>query len=356
MKRQAATRILVAPLDWGLGHATRCIPIIAELRRHNRSVWLAASGQALWVLREAFPDLPFAELTSYRIRYSRTLPLLLHLFLQLPRIGWAVWKEHRQTKHLVARHQIDLIISDNRYGVRVRGVPAIFITHQCNIRMPAGLRALEPLVKRVNHYFLKRFDTCWVPDWPDGQLSGALSQPPLPGSRFIGPLSRMKKLALPELFAYDVVALISGPEPQRTLFEERLLAQLQALPVRYHVVRGLPGAHAATRPHTSNHLPAHALADLLLQAEVIVCRSGYSTVMDLAALGKKALFVPTPGQTEQEYLATHLAEKGLAVWQHQNRLDLKAGIAAAKKSRGFAGSTSPSNLLPKTIDALLNHA
>lgn len=329
-------RILVAPLDWGLGHATRCIPIIRTLEALGCEPVLAGEGAQARLLGQEFPHLPLLELRGYRIRYAATgSGLAWSLLRQSPKILRSIDQEHAWLKRMVADHGIHGVISDNRFGLHHDRVPSVFITHQLRIKTPLG-RLAEHLVQRWNYHYIERFGECWVPDveQEDG-LAGELSHPskmPAIAVRYLGPLSRFNKTGEGEEERHLLV-LLSGPEPQRSIFEQIILSQLPAYTGTVTLVRGLPGKNE-TLPSTGrvtcyNHLPAEALAKEMERASLVLSRSGYSTIMDLVAIGKKSILVPTPGQTEQEYLAEHLEKKGMAPSMNQRKFVLSEALKAA---------------------------
>ena len=357
-------RILISPLDWGLGHATRCIPVIRALHNAGHVVVGVASGSGLRLLQVEFPDVEFEELPSYTMRYSKSRFLLpFRIVAQLPMFFASILRERTLTRRLVLRHEIDRVISDGRYGVRTRRVPCVFITHQLSI-LPPGPEWLRTLLRRpilaVNRLALKGFNEIWVPDFPGTvNLSGQLGHPhPVwTGVRYIFPLCRFRPDALPwnrpagikslEL-KIDVLALVSGPEPQRTVFEEMLTAALENMPGTRVLVRGLPGRPAGAdnllplpvvRQNELNvfdHLSGNDLTQFLTAADHVACRSGYTSVMELAGLGKRnVLMIPTPGQPEQEYLTGHLEAMGFSATQTQEGFDLEAGLRHAHDFPGF---------------------
>ena len=337
-------RVLVAPLDWGLGHATRCIPIIRVLLARGCTVFLAGSGESLQLLQAEFPQLTAFTLTGYRPRYPARGSMVLAMARQLPRFMRAIRSEHRETAAVVLEQRIDLVIADNRYGCYTRHVPCILITHQSNILMPPGFGWLTAWVRRLNVHFLKKFSACWVPDEPGGVLSGDLLGlgttlgRPVP-YEFTGVLSRFHGGHAD--IAYDVVAVCSGPEPQRSIFETLVTQQLERSGLSYVVVRGTPGGE---RAHVRGLLASTELERVMKGARIIVARSGYSTIMDLAALSKPAILVPTPGQTEQEYLARRLKESGVAYSVGQDQFDLHTALQASKSYTGFASMAQQGQL------------
>jgi UDP-N-acetylglucosamine transferase subunit ALG13 len=304
--------VLVAPLDWGLGHTTRCIPVIRSLLQNECRVLVAGEGPALFLLQQEFPGIQTIPLKGYRIRYSRYKRLLpVKILWQLPKILAAVRYEHNWLHHIIIKEHINLVIADNRYGLWTRQVPCVFITHQLTIQTPFGW--LTNLVQRLNYRYINRFSACWVPDTTgEANMAGVLSHPsrfPRVPLQYLGPLSRLKAVAAAAPL-YRWMMILSGPEPQRTLLEQQLVqlaAQLQG-PVL--LVRGKPGStdrlDAPRHCRVVNHLSSAEMEAAFAASEYVVSRSGYTTVMELLSLQKKSLLIPTPGQTEQEYLAQHL--------------------------------------------------
>lgn len=332
----SSKRVLVAPLDWGLGHATRCIPLIHELIRQGFDVFLAGEGKTKSLLQQEFTHVPFLFLPGYQVHYGisgRSLPITL--LYQLPKIIQAIRTENRWLHAVVKKHRFDVVISDNRYGLYHPDVHTVFLTHQLRIKTPFPLA--EKWLQCLNYHFIKRFSECWVPDHEGTpSLAGSLSHPhkmPNVALTYIGPLSRFFSQALTTLSHKHLLVLLSGPEPQRSLLEKMMLEQLQALPQPVLLVRGLPGATAlpVTAPHIKiiNHLPAAELEKALNEAWLVIGRCGYSTVMDLVALQKKSILIPTPGQTEQEYLAKHLMQNRLALCLPQAKFNVKAALRLA---------------------------
>ena len=322
-------RTLVAPLNWGLGHATRCIPLIKKLLSEGHEIIIASDGHPMELLKQEFPGLLFIEFPSYNIRYNKGKSQLTAMIRSIPIILWGAIREHFQLKKLIREHQIERIISDNRFGMWSKEIHSTYITHQLMIKMPKGLGFLEPLVWLGHRFFINQYNECLIPDFEgNDNLSGDLShQFSLPKhARFIGPLSRFSSAALKTsdsaALNFDVVALVSGPEPQRTIFENQLINNHSNSSERVLIVQGLPAEkqHEITREASVNlvimpHLDTTQFASCLINTRKIICRSGYSTIMDLHALNclHKGEFIPTPGQTEQEYLANyHTQKKGTA--------------------------------------------
>jgi uncharacterized protein (TIGR00661 family) len=325
-------RVLVMPMDWGLGHATRCIPVIRVLLEFECEVFLAGSGDGLALLKREFPTLPSFTLTGYAPSYDGHM--ITGMLQQLPQFLRTIRDEHDQVEELVRKHQIDFVISDNRYGAWASTVPSVFITHQLTIDMPSGFSWLGPMVNYLNHRFIRRFTQCWVPDEPDVPLAGKLARADsLQQVRYIGALSRFEKQPDAEK-KYDLLLLLSGPEPARTQLETILRAQLPLLSLRYLLVRGKV-EDLQQEPNIVNFLSAQELNEVMEQSELVISRSGYSTIMDLSRLGKKAVLIPTPGQTEQEYLARFHGARGTARWMEQTKVDLNRAWLERHNFSGF---------------------
>ncbi len=358
LMQQKPLNILISPLDWGLGHAARCIPVINKLLEAGHSVSLAGYGRSLIMLQNEFPLLKSIELKGFSPSYSRSGNMVLHLFLLLPRFIKTIIFEHYEIKKLIEQHQIDIIISDNRYGLWNKKIKSILITHQMMIKTPNWLRFAEYFFYRVSRFMISRFDECWIPDEKEEPgLSGDLSHKySLPAkARFIGSLSRFQKSgSSQDKSANDrkIIAIISGPEPQRSIFEQLVTRQLSELKLEALIIGGKPeSAQAAITNANLTILPYLATSELqsaISTSALVICRSGYSSIMDLEALGAKALFVPTPGQTEQIYLAKLHQQAGTALWRAQENMDLKIDIPEALKFPGFK-INSPGNALSTAI-------
>jgi len=341
------TRILFAVLDWGLGHATRSLPLIQEACRQGALPVIASAGDAGRYLQQEVPGLAYVELPAYDIRYPYQ-NMVANMALQLPKIAYAAIREHRRVQQLIRTHRIKAVVSDNRFGCWSSAVPSVFLSHQLQLQAPVPV--LSRMANKLNHYFLKRYDQCWIPDRPgEDSLSGALSVPPTGlAYRHLGLLSRFtNKRPHPIPGPVEVLALLSGPEPQRTYLEKELLPQLRALRGHKVLVRGTMGGKqlpASEGLSVYNYLESEALGRILAAAKVVVCRSGYSSLMDLSAMGKRVLLIPTPGQTEQEYLASRLLQQGCATVQRQGHIRLQEGIAAAIRRDGLTAEQDESRV------------
>ena len=341
-------RVFIAPLNWGLGHATRCVPLIERYRQEGHEVILGGDGESLIWLKRRFPTLRIEELAQLSVRYSATQSQVGAMLSMLPDFIRFIREDHRRLQALQVRYHFDLIVSDNRFGLYLPKTEnreprtenpeprTVYLTHQLRIRLPHGWRWAEPLAERMHAYFYRQYDEVWVPDYEDyaGSLAGWLSHPKqLPAhTRYIGPLSRFNTQNINYQLStinyqlstinyqlstinYPIVALLSGPEPQRSLLEESLIRRYEKQAEHVLIVRGLmQGPQTRTTHGNITLLPRmddDKLIAALLNCRTIIARSGYTTIMDLHALGllHKAELIPTPGQSEQEYLKKWLTER-----------------------------------------------
>ncbi len=313
-------RVLIAPLNWGLGHATRTIPLIKKLITSGCEVILACDGVAGTVLRNEFPNLAYHELPSYQIRYPRKYHTLFWI-KQIPRLVEVVSAEHDATSRLVQKYKFDWIISDNRYGVFSDTTVNILISHQTRLLLPPWI---APVANHQLKKWITRFDECWIPDLPPpDSLSGKLSTPVsgIP-TRYMGLQSRMH--VCPGIKpAYDLCMVLSGPEPQRSLLQDRLEKLHLEDSFKTTWVLGTPDRQVSSGSGIFSHLNSSGLNELLCDSGVVISRSGYTSLMDYYRLGKKAILIPTRGQPEQEYLAQlHGDKAGFARCEPESLDDL----------------------------------
>ena len=353
-------KILVAPLNWGLGHATRCMPIIDELRRQGAEVVLASDGGAYDLLKSEYPDLMIHKLPTYNIRYPFR-SMMLSMAFQMPKILRGAIAEYFWLKNFLKTTPVDAVISDNRFGFYSRKIHSIFMTHQVNILMP--FRFLQPIVNTVNQYFIKKFDVCWIPDFEKmPHLAGQLSHGNFDKNlkiKYLGILSRFKKLSIKK--KYNAAFILSGPEPQRSIFEKKICQQLHQQndsEAQYLLVRGTQTtakSFAEKMPNLEIYdvLTSNLLNKKMMESEVIICRSGYSSIMDLVYLQKAAVLIPTPGQTEQEYLAARLKQQNQFFSQKQDDFNFKIALEEFKKYKNFINSDMNQNTLKEIIGELL---
>jgi UDP:flavonoid glycosyltransferase YjiC (YdhE family) len=354
MNEKRAVSVLLAPLDWGLGHTTRCIPMINELVKLGAQVIIAASERQRALLLQEFPFLEFVEIPGYDIQYGEGILLKWNLVFSMRKILKKIKQENIWLKNILENRKIDVVISDNRYGLFNKKAHCVFVTHQLVIQsgwrsnesagrlsrlVGAVGRWVDHKILKWNYKFIEKFSSCWVPDWVgEDSIAGDLSHPhvlPNIPVSYIGVLSRFKK-SYKNIINGSVLILLSGPEPQRTEFENIIFSQMTDYSGQIVVVRGLPGQDSPIPFMREgikiyNHLPAVALNELINESEIIVARSGYSTIMDLVTLKKSAILVPTPGQTEQEYLAVYMQEKNWMYYLPQKNFNFANALNAFRR-------------------------
>lgn len=353
-------KLLIAPLDWGLGHATRCIPVIHELLNQDCEVLLAGEGKTAFILKEAFPHLTLLPLQGYGIQYGKNKwELIGKMLFQVPNILAKIDDENEWLRDVVEEHKIGAVISDNRYGLYNENIFSVFMTHQLFIQTSIA-RAADNLLQKLNYQFVDEYNECWIPDFPlSPNLAGDLSHPivlPEVPVKYIGPLSRFLK-GKDDKSGNHLLIILSGPETQRTIFEDILLSQLKDYSKPVVLVRGLPGeTNVPVLPgniKVYNHLPVEELEVQIKDAGFIISRSGYSTIMDLITLGKKSILIPTPGQTEQEYLANYLVKERMAFCIKQDKFKLKNALDLAASFDYQIPEVPKVNYLEKAIAELI---
>jgi uncharacterized protein (TIGR00661 family) len=329
-------KILISPLNWGLGHATRCIPVINALLEENFEPILAGDGDSLKLLQKEFPELKFYELPSYNIRYTKKgSHLKFKLMFEMPKILKTIDKEKQAVQEIIEKEKISGIISDNRFGVRSKKVPSVYITHQINVL--SGNTTF--FTSKIHHKIIAEFDECWIPDHEnEPNLAGKLShiRNAKLNLKYIGPLSRFTYNE--SVKKYDLLVLLSGPEPQRSLYENIVLDELKSYTKKVMFVRGIISEKQEIQKDKNitmvNFMLQNELQTALSESDLIIARSGYSTIMDLEKLRAKAFFIPTPGQYEQEYLANYLEQQKIAPYAKQDDFKIKM-LDEIKKYNGF---------------------
>ncbi|HOZ78166.1 MAG TPA: glycosyltransferase [Ferruginibacter sp.] len=329
--------VLIAPLDWGLGHAARCVPIIKELQKYPIRIVIAGDGTVESLLKQEFPQLEFVPLPGYKIKYSKNKRwFLLKLLIQFPGVLYSLLREHRWLNKVKKELHLSAVISDNRFWLFNRSIVSIYITHQLSVK--TGNKLSDKIATQIHSNISKNYTQRWIPDFGiKKNLAGELSMTVKlrQSDRFLGCLSRFEKKPGSEITT-DLLILISGPEPQRTIFESLLLDQLGDFEGSVLLLRGLPGQAALplTSIHNNkiiikNHLPSAELNEAIEKSALVISRSGYTTIMDMVKLGKKAILVPTPGQTEQEYLANYLLQQKMFLTMPQEKFHLKTAMEQA---------------------------
>lgn len=345
-------RILVAPLDWGLGHAARCVPVIRELIAQGAEPVIGADKGPLALLLGEFPQLLHIVIPGIEVRYAKGRSQAWMMARQFP----AMLRSVREERALFDRVQRDLklaaVISDQRFGIRAEHLPSVLITHQVFPFSPMA----QGVVRRINLHHVRRFHQCWIPDEEitpglAGELSHGSRMPT--NVRYIGPISRFANEANSAAKRHRIVAVISGPEPQRTLLENTLRTQLQQIAGEHLMVVGKPGMpnqEQIGNVTVCGHHNASALCAAMRGADLIISRTGYTTLMDLASIGRSALVIPTPGQEEQEYLGQLHSTTGRFMVQAQDAIHIHAALAHPPTAG--VSVTPPSSGLARAVQGL----
>ena len=338
-------KIIIAPLNWGLGHATRCVPIIKELQKSNFTPVIASDGTALQFLIKEFPSLEFFELPSYKISYGRNLKW--SLIRKIPTIVRAVHKERLLIQEYIHQNpNVVGIISDNRFGCYYTKIPSVYITHQLNVL--SGF--LTPVTSFFHRRVIRKYNECWIPDEENSVYSGKLSRSSKNlNQKYIGVLSRFKKQELPQ--DIDVLILLSGPEPNRTQLEIKLTSIFKTSSKKVYLIQGIVEKTQKTTKENQltivNFMLTKQLEHTLNLSKMVICRAGYSSVLDLVSLRKKALLIPTKFQNEQEYLAEYLQQKGYFSFVKERKVN--------KNTLDVFPEFTPANYQKKVFNSKLFH-
>jgi predicted glycosyltransferase len=353
--------VLIAPLDWGLGHTTRCIPIIYALQKYDCTIIVAISGGAKKLIENEFPTITIIDIPNYDIHYgTSSFTTGLKLLSQINNINKAIKKENSWLKEMIKTYSTDIVLSDNRYGLHHKNVQTVFITHQLK---PKGLlgKLGENFLQKKLYAHINKFDACWVMDYEnEHNLAGELSHPPLmPAipSTYIGGLTRFTYN--PTEIVYTCAIVLSGPEPQRTMLENKIVKQLENTEEKIILIRGLPNQKNIIKVENTNctvlnYAGVAELNKIVLQSEYIICRSGYTSIMDLFLLQKKCIFIPTPAQSEQVYLAKYLFSKGYCIHFSQREFNIHLALQKAKQFNFKDFNQPQKNELQEAIEKLIS--
>jgi len=344
--------ILFCPLNWGLGHASRSVPLLRVLQQLDYNILMAADQAPLAFLKSQFPELEWIRFKGFEPGYAKGNQQFFKLLIQLPLAFWYYFRDKKFIARLVKSREIDLILSDNRFGAWHKNVPSVIITHQLNLKLPPGIRLLNSTANMLNHKLIKNFDQCWIPDHPPVKnLSGELSLIPenfIPACH-LGILSRFNLSETNNMPKdIDLLIILSGPEPQRSLLEHKLIKLLADTDRSCVILRGLPqnqnNEQVINKIKLLNHAADEEFLQLISRSKKLVCRGGYSTIMDLLSLKVNALLIPTPGQSEQEYLAEYLAKKNWFQVVSQDQISLSDLFAATPQSQSEIPDNNPEKL------------
>jgi len=360
MQNKKIYKILISPLDWGLGHASRCIPLIQLLLDNNFEVIVASSESPKKIIQDEFPNIEYIEFPCVTIRYSEKIPAFLKISMQIPKFLYGILLERIYIRKIIKEKNINLIISDNRYGFFSKKIPSIFITHQLAIKLPKILSFFEKSLYYLHKKIISKFDKIFIPDNAgEDNASGDLSHrfPKPENAVFIGILSRFKQTRQ-ENHKYDILAIISGPEPSRTIFEKKITARISKTQLKAVISGGIPQKNICYEKDNIkyfSHLKTSEMQEVLNASKTIICRSGYSSVMDILRMKKKAIIFPTKGQTEQEYLARYLNNKHGFISQNIENSNIPGGISELEtRTPDYKNFILEEDIILKTIIDLLN--
>lgn len=331
--------ILICPLEWGLGHASRMIPLARRLQELNNNIYVASGEEHLALFRAELQGITCINFGGFKPRYSRKIPQYLWLLFKIPALIFHIISEHQRIKKIIYSNAIDIIISDNRFGLWNSKITSVYVTHMPRVPFPVRFRFLEPVGMMLHRMIIKKYDFCFIPDLPGNlNLSGRLSHGlNLPGNvRFTGILSRFSNAEkFPDSKSGGhITVILSGPEPQKQILKDNLIMHLQEEAEEICIFEGKPliGGETGRIGNITlySHLPAPRMKEIIEGSKAIICRSGYTSIMELVSMNCTALIIPTPGQTEQEYLADYLSAKGWFSTVRQDQINAGFQIPPAK--------------------------
>ena len=329
--------VLVSSLDWGLGHASRTVPLVQKLLADQHTVIIACTKKQEIYFNEFFGDqVQYIKCPEYNITYSSILPLYLKIAIQFPKIILKSFLENLWLKKIVRQKNVEVVLSDNRFGMYNKEIRSIYLTHQIHVKTPLRFNLADYWHKKM----IRNFSEVWIPDVENG-LSGELSFPypkKHPPHKYIGILSALKKVESYHKKSNQLLIILSGPEPQREILEKKLIEILPKINWSGEIIFVL-GKQTGTieTSYKGNvkyfsRLSGQSLATLILESSLVICRSGYSTIMDLCVLESSGVLIPTPGQTEQEYLAHRLFLKYGIPYLNQDKITSLTLLEAIKKA------------------------
>jgi hypothetical protein len=353
--------ILICPLEWGLGHAARMIPVATRLMESNK-VFVGAGPMHLELFRSELKGPEYIHFPGFRPGYSRHLPQYLAMLLKTPLLLYHIISEHTRLRKIIREYSIDIVISDNRFGLWNSSIKTVYFTHMLRIPFPRALKSLEQLGVLLHRLIISRYSFCFIPDLPgelnlSGRLSHGLKLPA--NARYAGILSRFstpRNLAGDFGFRHYTV-ILSGPEPQRSILRSSLINALKQKEHITVILEGRPDQEDRPRQNGKfihySHIGAAGFAELVKTSEGIISRSGYTTIMDLVTLGCSALLIPTPGQTEQEYLAEYMSARGWFSTMRQEQMSGNVMVPGTKSAWPESIVAESRILLEKALGELL---
>ena len=353
-------KVFISPLNWGLGHATRLLPLIKYLLDKNYVVYIGASGRSREVLQQEVKECIFVDFPGYPIKYPQTRFFVTRFMLiNFPQMLKAMKNEQNKLRILHEQHGFDLIISDNRFSLALQGVKSLLISHQLRYKLPWPIQRMEWLPEYFNYIHFNKYHKIIVPDIDDrkslsGELSHKMKYLPVNKLYYMGIFTELEDDVKEEPEIIDNLILISGPEPQRTKFEKIILDQVNKLEGRVVVALGIPEKNYKIRignAEVYTYLNRNKISSYMRRAKLIISRPGYTTVMEMTATGKRGLFIPTPGQIEQMYLAKYYMENKWCYSTSQFDLNLRTAVKEAKTYSGFPVNFSKTK---ENLDKLFN--
>lgn len=298
-------KILLCPLNWGIGHATRMVAYAKQLEKADNTILVAGADEVLAIFKEELPHVERFHLEDIHVHYSKSNKTVRKLLFYAPLFLLSLYKQHNLLKRLLAKVDVDVLVSDNRPSLWNKSVPSYYITHQPSLKLTDGWHWAEGVATRIHQWFIRHFQACLIPDVEgEDSLSGELSviNDDRIERHYIGWLSRFDTTNLDVEREDYTLLILSGVEPSRTDLRNEIVERFRGTQEQL-IIAGGYSAETNDNIITLPYVRTEALKPLILSSKHVICRSGYSMLTDLKVLGREAEYIATPGQPEQEYLA-----------------------------------------------------
>ena len=291
--------ILFSALNWGYGHVMRSLVLLKKLVKQGNKLYVVGTDEQITLFKTEGLEASYIHQEGYPFQFGGNGNFSLDLFKNLSALKQHFVREQKNVEQLCADFAIDLVIADQSLGVFSRKVPSILITHQLNLPLSWWEKPAQAFYNKQ----LKNFQQIWIPDQaPPNNLAGRLSETNRKNVTYIGWLSRFTEIPKVDK-QFDVGVLVTGPQPYAQQFFEEMCKRFENSPEKVFIIYNGTNLRTHKNIVIFQHQATAEMAELLCSAKLLITRSGYSTLMDLYALGIRNVELhATPGQAEQLYL------------------------------------------------------
>ncbi|MEK6968538.1 MAG: glycosyltransferase [Nanoarchaeota archaeon] len=342
--------------NYGLGHATRMLPVIMKLIEQGEKVTIVAKGNSLLMLKNELGDASNYELMQYEVplKFSDKGFSMFETLKAGPSFISLISSQKKWLENFSAKEKIDRVIADGEIGYHLKNKKSFFVNNQLRL-LPGSL--LGDGTELLTDVFSKGFEKVIVPDDENGTLGGLLTSK----TRFydkkrlayVGILSSIRKKNVVRNVDYFIS--ISGPGISKEVFTRQVMEQLHLLKGKVVVALGRPDLKEIASKGNAKiypYLNRKQQESFLNKAKLVISRSGYTTMMELAEIDKKAFFIPTLNHPEQEYLAKFQKNSGRFHYSKQDSFNFKEDIDEAKQYPGFKNVPKTKKSVEKFLEAI----